>query len=133
MSSDNRRSIRYPVGIRCAFRLHETVGEPVAGTIRDVSRQGLCLETGDDVGKSAETVEIHFATPPGAPAGVLVGEIVQRQKTPLGWALGIAFRDADPAVKWELLDMAYRHWQDRLATAAGDASAPVAGAHLSSP
>ncbi len=133
MNADDRRSIRYPLGLRCAFRLHEIVMEPAAGTIRDVSRQGCSLETGDDLGKPAEIVEIHFATPPGAPVGIVVGEVVQRQKTPLGWTLGIAFRNADPAVKWELLDMAYRHWQDRLASPAGDEAAAIAGAPLQSP
>lgn len=124
MNADGRRSIRYPLGIRCVFRLHGVVMEPASGIIRDVSRQGCCIEASDDVGKPAERLEIHFQTPPGAPAGVIVGEVVQRQKTPLGWTLGVAFQDADPAVKWELLDVAYRHWQDRVGStgAAGEPS-----------
>jgi len=101
--------------------------EPVAGIIRDVSRQGCCIEASDDVGAVSEWIEIHFETLPGASAGEIVGEVVQRQKTPLGWTLGVAFREADPAVKWELLDRAYRHWQDRIVVSAGAEEASVAG------
>ncbi len=133
MTADDRRSIRYPLGIRCVFRLHNEVMEPVSGIIRDVSRQGCCIEASDDLGRPEERLEIRFETPPGAPAGVLVGEVVQRQKTPLGWTLGVAFRDADPAVKWELLDMAYRHWQDRVASTAGAEGASATGARPQSP
>lgn len=133
MTADDRRSIRYPLGIRCVFRLQGVVMEPASGTIRDVSRQGCCIEASDDVGKPAERLEIHFETPPGAPVGVIAGEVMQRQKTPLGWTLGVAFRDADPAVKWELLDMAYRHWQDRLGSPAAAEEPAVTGAQSQSP
>jgi hypothetical protein len=107
--------------------------EPASGIIRDVSRQGCRIEANDDVGKPAERLEIHFETPPGAPAGVIAGEVVQRQQTPLGWALGVAFQDADPAVKWELLDMAYRHWQDRLESPAVAEEPAVTGGQSQSP
>jgi hypothetical protein len=133
MNADDRRSIRYPLGLRCVFRLHEVVMEPSTGIIRDVSRQGCCIEAGDDVGRPADRLEIHFETPPGAPAGVIVGEVMQRQKTPLGWTLGVAFRNADPAVKWELLDIAYRHWQAHLASTARSDEAAVEEAPSQSP
>lgn len=118
MADDERRSIRYPLGMACVYRLQGIVMEPVSGIIRDVSRHGCCLETTDEVGGLDEMIEIHFNTPPGAPEGLIAGLVVQRQKTPLGGTLGVAFRAADPAVKWELLDAAYRGWQDRLAAAA---------------
>lgn len=118
MAEDERRSIRYPLAMKCVYRRKTAGAEPVAGTIRDVSRHGCCLETADEVGDLAETLEIHFTTPPGGPQGTICGVVVQRQKTPLGWILGVAFRDPDPAVKWELLDAAYRRWQDWLTTAA---------------
>lgn len=117
MIEDDRRSIRYPLGMACTYRLQDGLLPPAAGTIRDVSRHGCCLETAEDLGDLDEMIEIHFKTPPGAPEGLIAGVVVQRQKTPLGWTLGVAFRAADPAVKWELLDAAYRRWQDRLATA----------------
>lgn len=133
MIADDRRSIRYPLGIRCVFRLHGVVMEPVSGIVRDVSRQGCSIEASDDLGEPTERLEIHFQTPPGAPAGVITGDVVQRQKTPLGWTLGVAFRDADPAVKWELLDMAYHHWQDRLGPTVAADPAGDSGADSPSP
>lgn len=133
MTSDDRRSIRYPLGLRCVFRLHGVVMEPASGIVRNVSRQGCCIEATADLGKPEERLDIHFESPPGTPAGVIRGDVVQRQKTSLGWTLGVAFRDADPAVKWELLDMAYRHWQDRLGTTAAAKEATGTGVDSQSP
>lgn len=133
MIADDRRSIRYPLGIRCVFRMHGVVMEPASGVVRDVSRQGCCIEASDDLGQPAERLEIHFETPPGAPAGLITGDVVQRQKTPLGWTLGVAFRDADPALKWELLDMAYRHWHGRLGSTSAAEGALGTGGHSQSP
>lgn len=133
MTGDDRRSIRYPLGLRCVFRLHGVVMEPASGIVRNVSRQGCCIEARDDLGQPTERLEIHFESPPGAPPGVITGDVVQRQKAPLGWTLGVVFRDADPAVKWELLDLAYRHWQDRLGTYAGAEEAAGTGVHSQSP
>jgi len=110
MIHDERRSIRYPLGMRCAYRLHDAVMVPAAGTIRDVSRQGCCLETTDELGKPDDVIEIHFDAPGDGYAGVIVGTVVQRTKTPLGWTLGVAFQDVNPEVKWDLLDAAYHRW-----------------------
>jgi hypothetical protein len=123
---DERRSIRYSLGMECVFRLHDVAMEPVVATMRDVSRQGCCLETGADVGRPEEAVEIHFETPTGPRAGMIVGAVVQRQQTPDGWSLGIAFTNPDPAVKWELLDAAYRRWQAGLAPPPGVDALPEA-------
>ena len=111
MADDDRRSIRYPLGMHCSFRRHESVTEAVAGTVRDVSRQGCCLETEADVGRPPEAIEILFPASSGTTQGIVVGDVVQRQRTADGWKLGVEFRAADPAVKWELLDVAYRRWQ----------------------
>lgn len=124
--NDGRRSIRYPLGMECVFRLHNVAMEPVAATIRDVSRQGCCLETGADFGRPEEAVEIQFEMPTGRQAGMIIGAVVQRQQTPSGWSLGIAFTTSDPAVKWELLDAAYQRWQADLAPPAGDDAVPKA-------
>jgi hypothetical protein len=119
MAHDERRSIRYPLGMRCVYRLREAVMEPVSAVISDVSRQGCRLETDTGLGGQGEEVEIHFQTPYGGPRGQISGLVIQRQKTPLGWILGVEFREADPAVKWELLDAAYRRWRDSLAPEPG--------------
>lgn len=111
MADDDRRSIRYPLGMHCSFRRHEAVTEAVAGTVRDVSRQGCCLETEADVGRPPEAIEILLPAASGTAPGFVVGQVVQRQRTADGWRLGVEFRAADPAVKWELLDAAYRQWQ----------------------
>lgn len=119
MAHDERRSIRYPLGMKCVYRLHEALMEPAAAVITDVSRQGCRLETTTDLGEPEDTIEIHFQTPFGGPTGIVQGTVIQRQKTPLGWHLGVEFREADPAVKWELLDAAYRRWRDSLAPEPG--------------
>ena len=116
MIHDERRSIRYLLGMRCAYRLHDVVMVPSAGTIRDVSRQGCCLETTVELGKPDDVIEIHFDVPGGPRAGRIVGTVVQRTKTPLGWTLGVAFQDENPEVKWELLDAAYHRWLARMTT-----------------
>lgn len=116
---DERRSIRYPLGMACVVGPHGGAADPVAATMRDVSRQGCCLETAADVGRPEEMVEIRFETPAGPRAGAVLGTVVQRQQTGGGWSLGIAFASPDPAVKWELLDAAYRRWQSGLAQPAG--------------
>lgn len=121
---DERRSIRYPLGMACVFGPHGGAAEPVAATMRDVSRQGCCLETDADVGQPEEGVEIRFDTPIGPRSGMIVGTVVQRQQTPSGWSLGVAFTSPDPAVKWELLDAAYRRWQAGLAPPAGGDAVP---------
>lgn len=125
MDHDERRSIRYPLGMRCAYRLHEVVMIPAAGTIRDVSRQGCSLETATDLGRPDEQIEIHFDPPGGAGAGRIVGTVVQRTRTPLGWTLGVAFMDMDAGVKWDLLGAAYQRWLSRAATCSGDQAAGV--------
>lgn len=114
MIHDERRSIRYLLGMRCAYRLHGVVAMPASGTIRDVARQGCCLETTTALGKPKDVIEIHFDTPGGVRAGLIVGTVVQRRKTPLGWTLGVAFEDVNPEVKWELLDTAYHRWLSRM-------------------
>lgn len=63
MIHDERRSIRSLLGIGYAFRLHDEVMVPAAGTIRDVSRQGCCLETTDDLAQPDDVIEIHFDAP----------------------------------------------------------------------
>jgi len=113
MIHDERRSIRYPLGMRCTYRLHGLVAMPASGTIRDVARQGCSLETTADLGDAQDVIEIHFDVPGGSRAGSIVGTVVQRRKTPLGWTLGVAFDDVNPEVKWELLDAAYQRWLAR--------------------
>lgn len=110
MIQDERRSIRYPLGMRCTYRLHGVVEMPASGMIRDVARHGCCLETDTALGEPRDVIEIHFGTPDDPRAGMLVGTVVQRKKTALGWTLGVAFDDQSPAVKWQLLDAAYRRW-----------------------
>ncbi|GEM_PF-2676965 len=114
MLGDERRSIRYPIGMRCVYRLHKTVTEPVSAMITNVSRQGCGLETEDPLGEPRDVLEIHFSAPGGGPSGLIIGEVVQRTKNSMGWALGVAFLDVDPAVKWTLLDSAYRRWEEGL-------------------
>lgn len=116
MLGDERRSIRYPVGMKCVYRLHNTVTEPVSAMITNVSRQGCGLETEVPLGEARDVVEIHFSTPEGGPSGLIVGEVVQRKKNSMGWALGVAFLNVDPDVKWTLLSTAYRRWEEGLTT-----------------
>lgn len=125
MDHDERRSIRYPLGMRCAYRLHEVVMIPSAATIRDVSRQGCSLETTSDLGKPDERIEIHFDLPARAGAGLIVGTVVQRTRNPLGWTLGVEFMDMDAGVKWDLLGAAYQRWLSGAGTRSGDPSAVV--------
>lgn len=110
MANDDRRSIRFPIGMRCAYRLHGVVTPPAAATMTDVSRQGCSLETTDDVGRPSEQIDIHFTVPATSTGAVLVGKVVHRKQHALGWTLGVSFEEIDPAVKWELLADAYRHW-----------------------
>lgn len=119
MTHDERRSIRYPLGLKCAYRLHEVVMQPESATIRDVARQGCCLETTAPLGEPADVIDIHFDTPGGVHAGVIVGTVVQRLQTPLGWTLGVAFHDVNPEARWELLDAAYHGWLARMTSPPG--------------
>lgn len=114
MIQDERRSIRYPLGMRCVYRMHGVVALPASGMIRDVARQGCCLETTTALGKPKDVIEIHFETSDGAGAGLIVGTVVQRRKNSLGWTLGVVFDDVSPEVKWELLDAAYHRWLSRM-------------------
>ncbi len=110
MTHDDRRSIRFPIGMKCAYRLHGVVTPPSAATMTDVSRQGCSLETTDDIGQPSEQIDIHFTVPATSTGAVLVGKVVHRMRHALGWTLGVTFAEIDPAVKWELLADAYRHW-----------------------
>lgn len=123
MTKDDRRSIRFPIGMKCAYRLHGVVAVPSAATMTGVSRQGCSLETMDDVGQPSERIDIHFTVPATSTGAVLVGTVVHRKQHPLGWTLGVSFEEIDPAVKWELLADAYRHWHAKhIGTEQGPAS-----------
>lgn len=124
MAKDDRRSIRLPIGMKCAYRLHEVVMLPSAATMTNMSRQGCSLETTDDIGQPAEQIDIHFTVPATSSGAVIVGKIVHRRQHPLGWTLGVSFEEIDPAVKSELLADAYRHWHAKhIGTEQGRASA----------
>jgi len=123
MASDDRRSIRLPIGMKCAYRLHGVVAPPAAATMTEVSRQGCSLETTDDMGRPSEQIDIHFTVPATSSGAVVVGKVVHRKQHPLGWTLGVSFESIDPAVKWELLADAYRHWHAENLTEEGPASA----------
>lgn len=111
MSPNQRRSNRFSLGLPCRFREHGTGNDFRAAVIGDISRQGCSLLADEPATTIGAEIEIFCAIAGVDDSGPIIGAVVRRERTGTGWHLGVEFQSIDPAVKWDMIDAAYRKWQ----------------------
>ena len=111
MNADQRRSNRFSLDLPCGIR---TAGSTTAfheAVISDISRQGCSVCTASPAEGIGQQVEISCPIADTSDSACIVGDVIRRERTPAGWRLGIEFQRIDPAMKWDMIDAAYRRWQ----------------------
>ncbi|MFN7813696.1 MAG: PilZ domain-containing protein [Planctomycetia bacterium] len=111
MSTNQRRSNRFSLGLPCRFRGHRPNDDFRSAMIGDISRQGcslLAAEPGPTIGAR---IEIFCSIAGADDSGPIIGDVVRREQTGTGCHPGIEFQSIDTAVKWDMIDSAYRRWQ----------------------
>lgn len=114
-TTTDRRSLRFGLELKCGHRVRGRESGFVSGSLSDVSRLGCCLRTIVAAGEVDDAIELQLVTPENGSAEI-VGKVVWNRKVADGWELGLEFREIDPAVKWDIIDPAYRVWHDRMVT-----------------
>lgn len=111
MNADQRRSNRFSLELPCGIRTAGSAAAFHAAMIGDISRQGCSVVTEFAADGIGQQVEISCSLAGGDDSECIVGDVIRRERIALGWRLGIEFQRIDPAIKWDMIDAAYRRWQ----------------------
>ncbi|RJQ54614.1 MAG: PilZ domain-containing protein [Nitrospiraceae bacterium] len=113
MQDERRRHIRFEVPLDVTFRPLNDQAPYSAGVIRNFSRSGCCIESGDPETSLKEILELKVRHPQKDMFVNATGDIVWKRPVGGGWLAGVRILEMDKAAKSEILDFAYDIWLEK--------------------
>ncbi|NOZ67921.1 MAG: PilZ domain-containing protein [Deferribacteres bacterium] len=112
MVVERRKFRRFKAPLDAQITLLENPSKHASGTIRDFSREGLCLESRDlDMSVNAP-IELMVRHPRKDTLVHITGDIRWSEQSGTSCLAGIKIKEMDKEAKGDILDYAYSLWVD---------------------
>jgi c-di-GMP-binding flagellar brake protein YcgR len=113
MANERRKFKRFDVSLDVAFKISNGSDEYFTGVTMNVSRSGLCFESGMFGLALQELVDLKLKLPDTDRFISVSGDVAWKKQGEDKCWVGIAFREINKEAKSQILDYAYDRWVEQ--------------------
>ncbi len=111
---DRRKYIRYDLPLDVRFRRKDDSSEYTPGTLKNVSRSGLCFASNDTSIELREVLDLQVKLPNEDTYVSAIGDIMWKQNLENEALFGLSLMAMDAEAKSVILDGAYDKWLNEM-------------------
>ena len=113
MVSERRKFRRFDVSLDVAFKAAKGSQAYFAGMTKNISRNGLCLESRTFAPALKESMELRVKLPGRDTYALVRGTIAWKEQMKDACWFGIEFKEIDNEAKGQILEYAYDLWVEK--------------------